>query len=103
MRVPSAYSKQDEIEAAIRDVEASLAPDVVRIRYEITHDWSREWAIFFKIVLTDDAAKHRLREAIHNVREGLDRHLDFPVLGVWASQNFRTVSEQAMLLESAWA
>lgn len=71
MMVPPAYSKQDEIEAAIREVEASLAPDVVRIRYEITHDWSGEGAIFFKIVLADDAAKHGLREAMYNVQRGL--------------------------------
>ena len=103
MMLPPAYSKQEEIEAAIREVEAGLAPDVVRIRYEINQDWSGEWAIFFKIVLTDDAAKHRLREATQNVQEGLARYLDFPILGVWAYHNFRSASEQAQLQEPAWA
>ena len=57
---PPAISKQTGIEAAIEATEKSLAPDVVRIRYEIGKDWSDEWAIFFRIVLTDDAAMMRL-------------------------------------------
>ena len=61
MHLPSAVTKQAEIDKAIRRVQESVGPDVVRIRYEIGEDWSGQWAIFFRVVLTDDAARHRLR------------------------------------------
>jgi hypothetical protein len=103
MYLPSASAKQSEIQAAINEVERSLAPDVVRIRYEIGEDWSGQWAIFFRVVLTDDAAKRRLRNVAAKVVWGLARQLDFPSMGVFPYHNFRSVSEQAALQEPAWA
>jgi hypothetical protein len=103
MYVPSAFSKRSEIEAAIREVEMDLAPDVVRIRYEIGRDWSDQWSIFFRIVLPDDAAKNRIREMRSKVVRGLADRLDFAGLGVYSYHNFRSVSEQARVREEAWA
>jgi hypothetical protein len=103
MYLPSAVTKQSEIQGAINEVERNLAPDVVRIRYEIGEDWSGQWAIFFRVVLTDDAAKHRLRDVAARVVWGLARQLDFPSMGVFPYHNFRSVSEQAALQEPAWA
>ncbi len=101
---PSAVTRQSEIQMAIREVERSLAPDVAHIRYEIGEDWSGQWAIFFKIVLQDDAAAmHRLRDVAAKVVWGLARQLDFPGMGVYPYHNFRSVSEQASLREPAWA
>jgi hypothetical protein len=103
MYVPSAVTKQTEIQTAIDQVEASLAPDVVRIRYDIGQDWSGQWAIFFRVVLSDDAAKRKLRDVATKVVWGLAGHLDFPSMGVFPYHNFRSVSEQGMLQEEAWA
>ena len=103
MYQPSAVTKHSEIQAAINEVERSLAPDVVRIRYEIGEDWSGQWAIFFRIVLTDDAAKRRLRDVATKVVWSLARRLDFPSMGVFPYHNFRSTSEQAALQEPAWA
>lgn len=103
MLVPAAVSKHSEIQAAINAVECSLAPDVVRIRYDIAEDWSGQWAIVFRIVLTDEAAKYRLREVGNKVFWGLAEKLDFPSMGVFAYHDFRSESEQAMLQEPAWA
>lgn len=100
---PPAISRQSEIQAAIDATEKSLAPDVAHIRYEIGKDWSGEWAIFFRIVLTDDAAKHRLMGVRTKVVANLDQQLDFPGLGVYSYHNFRSVSEQAAMQEPAWA
>lgn len=102
MYVPSAVVKQAEIQAAISEVEQELAPDVVRIRYDIGEDWSGQWAIFFRVVLTDDAARRRLRDIANNVVSGLARRLDFLGMGVFPYHNFRSVSEQAELREEAW-
>jgi|SRR5450432_26347 hypothetical protein len=103
MYLPSAVTKHSEIEAAIDEVETRLSPDVVRIRYEIGEDWSGQWAIFFRVVLTDEAARRRLREVATNVVWGLARQLDFPAMGVFPYHNFRSVSEQEALREPAWA
>jgi len=103
MYLPSAVTKQAEIDAAIARVQRSLGPEVGRIRYEIGEDWSGQWAIFFRIVLTDDAARRRLRDVATQVVRELDRQLDFPGIGVFPYHNFRSVSEQAMLQEAAWA
>ena len=103
MSPPPAVTKQSEIQAAIDELERSLAPDVVRIRYEIGEDWSGQWAIFFRVVLTDEAAKRRLRDVATKVVWGLARQLDFPSMGVFPYHNFRSVSEQAALQEPAWA
>jgi hypothetical protein len=103
MYLPSAITKQPEIEAAISDLERRLAPDVVRIRYAIGEDWSGQWAIFFRIVLCDEAAKRRLREVADKVVWGLAERLDFPGMGVYPYHNFRSASEQEALQEPAWA
>jgi len=103
MYLPSAVTKQAEIAAAIGRVQQSIGTDVVRIRYEIGEDWSGQWAIFFRIVLTDDAARNRLREIRTSVVRGLAQQLDFPGMGVFPYHNFRSLSEQAMLQEPAWA
>jgi len=103
MYLPSAVTKQSEIQAAINEVERDLAPDVVRIRYDIGEDWSGQWAIFFRIVLTDEAARRRLREVGTKVVWQLAGQLDFPAMGVFPYHNFRSISEQETLQEPAWA
>jgi hypothetical protein len=103
MYVPSAVTKQAEIKAAIDRVQHIVGPDVVRIRYEIAEDWSGEWAIFFRIVLTDDAARNHLPDVRAKVVWELSRQLDFPGMGVFPYHNFRSESEQETLREPAWA
>lgn len=103
MYLPSAVTKQAEIEAAIEDVQRTVGPDVVRVRYEIGEDWAGQWAIFFRIVLSDDAARRRLREVAEKVEWGLAKQLDYPGMGVFPYHNYRSASEQALLREPAWA
>ncbi len=103
MYLPSAVTKQAEIDAAIQYVQQTIGPDVVRIRYEIGEDWSGQWAIFFRVVLNDEAARRRLRDVAGKVIWGLANELDFPGMGVFPYHNFRSVSEQATLQEPAWA
>jgi hypothetical protein len=99
----STNGQQERIDAAVRTVEAALKPDVVRIRYSIGTDWSDEPAVYFRVVLSDDAAAHRLREIAREVRERLNDRLDFSALGVRPYHHFRSESEQAALKEEAWA
>lgn len=103
MLVPAAITQERKIDAEVRAVEATLRPDVVHIRYEIGEDWSGQWAIFFRVVLSDYAAKHRLRKVATNVEGRLAERLDFAALGVFPYHNFRSESEQAALRDEAWA
>jgi hypothetical protein len=103
MLMPVAVSHQETIREEVRQVAAALKPDVVRIRYSMSEDWSGQWAIFFRVVLSDDAAKNRLRQVANNVEQRLAEHLDFNSLGVYPYHNFRSESEQATLREEAWA
>jgi hypothetical protein len=101
---PSAITKQPEINAAVSEVVRLLAPDVVHIRYDIGEDWSGDWAIFFRVVLSDEASNAlRLHEVAREVVQRLADRLDFSSMGLFAYHNFRSVSEQAALREEAWA
>jgi hypothetical protein len=103
MILPSAVAKPLEINAAISEAVRLLAPDVVRIRYDIGPDWSGDWAIFFRVLVSDEASERRLRELAKQVVSHLEERLDFRSMGVFAYYNFRTVSEQDALQEEAWA
>ena len=102
MSLPSPEVKQQVI-AVVSELVRSLAPDVVHIRYEIGEDWSGDAAIFFRILLSDDASRTRLRAVAKQVVISLDQRLDFESMGLRAYHNFRSVSEQNALREEAWA
>jgi len=105
MILPSSvtFAKQQEINAAVSEVVKLLAPDVVHIRYHIGQDWSGDWAIFFRVLLSDEASKTRLREVTTQVVWRLAERLDFPSMGLFPYHNFRSESEQAVLREETWA
>ena len=103
MSFPVAIGKQPEINAAVSEVVRLLEPDVVHIRYDIGEDWSGDWAIFCRVVLSDDASRTRLRKVATDVVSRLGELLDFSSMGLLPYHNFRSVSEQAVLREEAWA
>jgi len=102
MYLPSAGAKQ-EINAAVSEVVRLLGPDVVHIRYDIGRDWSGDRAIFFRVLLSDEASRTRLRDVTTQVVWRLAERLDFPSMGLFPYHNFRSVSEQDVLREEAWA
>lgn len=102
MILPSTFAKQ-QVNTAISDVISLMPRDVVRINYEVAQDWSGDWAIFFRVLLSDDAANQRLRAVTTQVRSALAQRLDFDSMGLFSYYNFRSVSEQAALREEAWA
>lgn len=102
MYLPSAVTKQQQINGAVSEVVRLLAPDVVYIRYDIGQDWSGDWAIFFRVLLSDDASRQRRKEIATSVVWRLAERLDFASMGLLPYHNFRSVSEQALLQERAW-
>jgi hypothetical protein len=101
--MPSAIVHPPEINAAISEIVGQLAPDVVHIRYEVGRDWSGDDAIFFRVVLSDEASRLRLRAVTSEVVRKLEEKVDFSSLGLLAYHNFRSASEQAAMREEAWA
>ena len=65
-------------------------------------NWTDDWAIFFRILISDDAGRNRLRDIATQVEWRLEERLDFQGMGVLPYFNFRTESEQALLREEAW-
>ena len=104
MYLPMAVQKQPQINAAINAVITELSPAVQRINYEIAQDWSGQWAIFFRVLLSDEAAsRNRLRAVVTNVVWRMSERLDLPGLGLFPYFDFRSQAEQAVLNEPAWA
>ena len=82
----------------------SLAPHVVRIRYAVTPDSTGDAAIFFRVLLTDQASREdRLYETTQRIRRKiLDIVKPREKFGMEAYFNFRSVSEQAKLKDTSW-
>ncbi len=102
MYLPVAVQKQPQINAAIAEVVSELSPSVKYIRYDIGQDWSGQWAIFFRVLLSDDAARNRLRDVATRVVWRTSDRLDIPSLGLFPYFDFRSESEQAKVPEPAW-
>ena len=77
-------NKQAQIDAAVAEVVHDLSPAVQRINYEIARDWSGEWAIFFKVLLSDEASdRNHLRLIATSVVSQVSDKLDIPSLGLF--------------------
>jgi hypothetical protein len=103
MHVLSADIKRPEINTAVSSVMSELAPDVRRVRFEIGDDWSGQPAIFFRVLLSDDASRKRLRDITTRVVWQMSEKLNLPDLGLFPYFDFRSESEQAALNEPEWA
>jgi hypothetical protein len=103
MGMPVAIRQQNDITAKVRALQQSLSPDIQNINFDIKPDWSGDWGIFFRVLLSDEASAKRLREVTNGVVSRMSEAIDFPSLGVFAYYNFRSRSEQDSLREEAWA
>ena len=88
------------VSAAVARVEAALKPDVVRIRWDYGEDWFRSDALFLRVVLSDDAAAHRLREVLPRLMRSLGGHA--LGTGLFGYLNVRSESECQKLNEAEW-
>jgi hypothetical protein len=105
MYLPKGIVQREQLAAAIANVEQMLGADVVRLRYTIGESWSGQPAIYFRILLTDQASK---RDRLHAVasriealmEEQIDPRNSWDLLSFYT---FRSQSEQEMLKEPTWA
>ena len=105
MYIARAFAQRAQLDQAIRDLEPTLGPDVVRLKYTLGEDWSGDSAIFFKIVLSDQASRRdRLLNVTNQVKHTIEQRLEpLEQWGVLPYFSFRSQSEQAALQEEAWA
>jgi len=103
--IPRAFAQQGQFAAAVEEVERQLHPRAVRIRYSLGHDWSGDPAVFFRIILPDDASRrdHLLSTANEISTTVVERIEPLEQWGVLPYFSFRSQSEQAQLNEPAWA
>ena len=95
--------KQTEIAAAVAEVERISAPDVAYIRFNISEDWSGDPAVYFRVMLSDQAAQNRLLEVAELVESRLEDRLDYESMGLRAYCHYRRQSDQARIRDKEWA
>lgn len=87
----------------IDEIAMDLAPDVVRIGFNLAQDWSEHLAIYFRVVLTDNASGgDRLAEVTGRATTKLFDELGLASLDYIPYFRFRSRSEQARLKDPAW-
>ena len=90
---------QEQVDRIARD----LAPDVVRVRFRVTRDWTDDPAFDFRVILSDDASqRHRLHDVFARVRGKFSDELRLDEFDHFPYFRFRSQSEQAVLQEKAW-
>jgi len=92
-----------KVKAGVKRAERALAPDVVRIMYSFTVDWTGEQSLFFRVLISDRAsAPHRLRETTQRITARVLQEIKAEELGLQTYFNFRSKSEQEQLREPFW-
>ena len=100
-----------EIEAALDRAVTGLAPEVVYIRYSLEDDWSGDPAIYFRVLLSNDAIPDKRHwNAYKEALSKLTKRIRTKVLdevkpddwGLLSYFRFRTVSEQEKLNNPDW-
>jgi hypothetical protein len=85
------------------EIARVLAPDVVRIRFNVAADWSEHPASYFRVLLADHASRSdRLADVTGRVSAVLFDQLGLASLDHIPYFRFRSQSEQAKLKDPAW-
>jgi len=101
--VPRGLVDQSEIRTAVQQVEGDLAPNVIRIMYSYSLDWTGAESLFFRIILSDEASSPKnLRQTTQQIIAKILQDINAEDLGLQTYFNFRSKSEQDMLQEPFW-
>lgn len=104
---------EQEFADAVATIEAEFKPrGVVRIRFNLGEDWDGDPAMYFRVVVTDEAAtvRERIGEfefvGIGNLGQEILQAIDDRIApyeyGMFAHLNVRTESEQAQSGDPEW-
>jgi hypothetical protein len=104
MYFPMAVTTHPQVDAAVAAVLKELAPDVLKIRYQIAQDWTGDWAVFFKVMLSDRGANKRNRHRVTSrVIWLMSANLNLPELGMFPHFDFLSPTEHGKFSDSNWA
>ncbi len=103
--IPRGVKEQAKLWQAIENLKPLLGDDVVRLKYDVEDDWSGKPALFFKVVLSDEASRRdRLHPSARRVSDLLDDRLD-PIheWELFSYYSFRSKSEHDEIKDPNWA
>jgi hypothetical protein len=106
MYAPAGFVNQTQLKEIVDAAIKGLDPaEVVRVNCSIGEDHTGDPAIFFRVVLTDDAArKDRPWEVTERVRSSLpSASWLLENWGLFPYESFRSSSEQCELNDPEWA
>ena len=105
MNIARAFVQQAQLDEAVGNLKPELGSDVVTLRYTLGQDWSGEPAIFFRVVLSEQASRRdQLRSSTKQIENTIMQRLQpLEEWGVLPYFSFRSMAEQAALQEEAWA
>lgn len=90
---------QEQVDQVVRE----LAPDVVRIRFNTGRDWSDYPAIYFRVLLSNEASRgERLGAVAREAKKKLSDELGLEELEQFPYFSFRNLQEQAELQDPKW-
>ncbi len=96
-------AQEKDLDRQVQEIAAEFPGEVVGIRYSLTNDWTGDPAVFFRILLTDEAARP---EVLGDVATRVRRKL-FDFVYVWDSNYFpycffRSNSEEVAMRDPEW-
>jgi|SRR5947209_7328371 len=92
-----------EFEQNVQQTARKFPDDVVRIRHSFGEDWSGDPAIYFRIVLSDEASRReRLADTTRRIRSELTDDLLLDESEYIPYFDFRSRAEQDKLKDPEW-
>lgn len=87
------------------EVEQRLRPEVVRILHYLADDATGDPAVFFLVLLSDEASRY---EVLRNNTRRIEEEIEQTVRPLWTWEvfpyfHYRSESAQAQLKSQAWA
>jgi hypothetical protein len=102
--IPVRYVDQAEVAAAVDRAVLKMGSDVVRVRYVISKDTIGEPALYFRIVLSDEASQRSRLSPVRNRVESILKEEIRPYeIGLIPYFRYRSKSEMAVLSEPEWS
>lgn len=104
MQLTAASVDRDQLDQALGTVARTLGPDVKSVSYELRDDWSGDPAIFFHVVLADEACTPSRRKGVRGLEWEIVRSLSpLERWGVLPYFSYRSETDQKTLGERPWA
>ncbi len=102
---PPGLVYQRQLDAEIKNAIAKLGPEAVHVSYSLKEDSTGEPSLFFRVVLTDEAAQE---VNLLHATEGISRAIFNEVRpienwGLFPYFNYRSHSEWKRLKDPEWA